>query len=114
MADRIEVDPEKLKAAAQITQDLADRVRGVADRLRGTLSGSESDAGNRPWGDDSMGKKFSEGDKGYKGARKNLLDGTDAMAATLHDFAEGQRNAAAVMHGVDGQSGSEFGASNAS
>ncbi|MBF6171425.1 WXG100 family type VII secretion target [Nocardia blacklockiae] len=114
MAERIEVDPAKLRAAAQVTQDLSDRVKGVADRLRGTLSGLEFDAGNRPWGDDSMGKKFSEGDKGYKGARTNLLDGADAMVQTLHDFAEGQRNAAAVMQGVDGQSANDFGGSNAS
>ncbi|WP_024800401.1 hypothetical protein [Nocardia sp. BMG51109] len=100
MAGRVEVDPDQLRDAAQLSEDLAKQIRDTAQRLESTLAGVESGA-NQPWGDDSMGKKFSEGDKGYKASRKNLQEGLGGIATTFQEIADGQRDAAAVMHGTD-------------
>ena len=100
MAGRVEVDPEQLRRAAQLAEDLGNQIGEAAQRLDTALDGVESGA-NQPWGDDHMGKKFSEGEKGYRASRKNLQDGLDGIAQIFCDIADGQRDAADVMHGVD-------------
>ncbi|MGV9674398.1 hypothetical protein ACWDSJ_03880 [Nocardia sp. NPDC003482] len=108
MADKVQVDPQQLRSAAEVTADLATKVRKVGSDLRTALAGIESDGGNRPWGNDKTGKKFADGDKGYKKARDNLLSGTDGMGETLEQFANGQRTAANFLGTTDSGSAQPF------
>ncbi|MFD3425908.1 hypothetical protein ACFWVM_04455 [Nocardia fluminea] len=101
MAENVEVDPQKLRHASELTAELSTKVTAAADKLRNTLAGIESDATTAPWGDDKRGKKFAEGDAGYQAARNNLLDGAAGAAKTLLDMSTGQREAADLLTGTD-------------
>ncbi|WP_431971017.1 hypothetical protein [Nocardia sp. bgisy134] len=100
-ADRLEVDPQKLRHASDLTRELSNDTKGVAEKLRNTLSGIESDGTVMPWGDDKRGHKFFDGDKGYKAARDNLIEGAIGAATTLGDMATGQRDAADALADTD-------------
>lgn len=110
MADRIEVDPQKLLVASELTENLSTKVTATADTLRDALAGIESDTAVMPWGNDKRGKKFAQGETGYQAARDNLLDGARGAAQTLHDMAQGQREASKALTGTDHASGGQFGA----
>ncbi|MEU1985499.1 hypothetical protein [Nocardia sp. NPDC019395] len=105
MADRVEVDPDKLEAAANLTQDLADEVHGVGNRVRERLAGIENDSTKQPWGNDSMGEKFINGknNDGYGSSKPNLLDGVDGIGDTFESFAAGQRDGVNQLRSMDGQ-----------
>ncbi|MBF6242284.1 MULTISPECIES: hypothetical protein [Nocardia] len=94
MAEKIEVDVDALTRAADLPEDVSHKVRGVIDTLHSTLAGIENDSTNQPWGNDKSGKKFADGDKGYKATRANMVDGGYSMADALFQFAEGERSAA--------------------
>lgn len=108
-AERVEVDPEQLRRASELTGELSTKVTTIAEKLRNTLGGIESDAATMPWGDDKRGRKFAEGEKGYQAARNNLLDGATGAARTLHDMSEGQGEAADSLSGTDQASGGQLG-----
>lgn len=102
MADYIEVDTDALIRAADLPEEVAQRVRAVIDDLNGTLTGIENDSANLPWGNDKSGKKFADGDKGYKAIRQNMIEGGYSMADTLHEFGEGERSAAEQFQAAEG------------
>ncbi|WP_040794504.1 hypothetical protein [Nocardia higoensis] len=106
MADRIEVDPEELGKAAEVTGSVARGVEAVGARLRSRLDALENPASGQPWGDDKMGRSFVDGKNadGYGAARTNLLTGLDNVGATLTAFAEGQSDAVRTL--VDLEDGS--------
>ncbi|MGW5388295.1 hypothetical protein [Nocardia sp. NPDC003963] len=105
MADRVEVDPDKLETAANLTQDLADEVLGVGRRLRERLGSIEDESTEQPWGNDSMGEKFINGQNndGYGSSKPNLLDGVDGIGGTFESFAVGQRDAVNELRSMDGR-----------
>ncbi|RDI44705.1 hypothetical protein [Nocardia mexicana] len=113
MADNLEVDPEKLRDSARLTEEAANRMKAVVGTLRATLASLESDSANQPWGNDKQGKKFADGDKGYKKARTNLLDGGDGATKALFDFADGQRDAATLLRNQEWSNTDTFGRRNA-
>ncbi|NKY50380.1 hypothetical protein [Nocardia vermiculata] len=102
MADYIEVDTDALIRAADLPEEVSQRVRAVIDTLNGTLTGIEDDATNQPWGNDKSGKKFADGDKGYKTSRQNLIEGGYSMADALHEFGAGERSAAEQFQAAEG------------
>ncbi|MFC8045688.1 hypothetical protein [Nocardia sp. NPDC057353] len=106
MAGNIEVDPDALATAANLTENLADEVQAVFTSLQSELEVHESAGTNQPWGNDKLGKKFSTGENndGYQSARDNLLAGLEGMANTLREFATGQRDAVTALTQAD-QSG---------
>ncbi|MCM6776068.1 ESX-1 secretion-associated protein [Nocardia sp. CDC159] len=89
MAEQVEVDPVRLRAAA----GQCDRIRESIRRTLSTLGVVVAD-GRTPWGDDGFGGKFADGDRGYLAARDNMLAAIEKMADTFGDFAHGQRVAA--------------------
>lgn len=105
MADRVEVDPVALAHAADLTQDLAESVLGVGERLRDRLNGLEDETTQQPWGNDSMGDKFVNGQNndGYGTSKPNLLDGVDGIGGTFGAFATGQRDAVNQLNQMDSQ-----------
>ncbi|MGF0315822.1 hypothetical protein [Nocardia fluminea] len=101
MAGSVEIDPQKLRKASELTEELSTKVTAAADKLRGALAGVEADLTFLPWGNDKRGKKFADGPTGYTAARNNLLEGAAGAAQTLSDMAKGQREAANSLTGTD-------------
>src|SRR5689334_4911162 len=94
MAEKIGVDVDALTRAADLPEAVSDKGRGGIDTPRDTRTGIQYDCPNQPWGNDKSGKKFADGDKGYKATRANMVDGGYGMADALFQFAEGERSAA--------------------
>ncbi|MBO0878947.1 MAG: hypothetical protein J2P17_00885 [Mycobacterium sp.] len=94
MAEPIEVNADQLSDAACIPETTSEKIRYVVDTLWSTLAGLENDGDNQPWGNDRNGKKFSDGDRGYKAIRNSLVTGGCDMADALQEFADGERSAA--------------------
>ncbi|MBB5917403.1 hypothetical protein BJY24_006315 [Nocardia transvalensis] len=109
MAEELKVNPDQLAEAGRSTEEVANRMKTTMARLRDTLAGLESDSANQPWGNDKQGKKFADGDKGYKKARTNLLDGGDAFTKTLFDFGHGQQEAATRLREQEHSNTEQFG-----
>ncbi|MGW0180844.1 hypothetical protein [Nocardia sp. NPDC003345] len=105
MVDRVEVDPDRLERAAFLTQELADSVSGVGRKLRTRLDGLEDESTQQPWGNDSFGRKFVDGENkdGYGTSKPNLLDGVDGIGGTFGAFATGQRDAVGQLRDMDGE-----------
>ncbi|WP_040794551.1 hypothetical protein [Nocardia higoensis] len=101
MAERIEIDPYALDKAADITLTAAGEVERIIGNLTSALA-LEDDATNFPWGNDSFGKKFADGGKGYKASRDALLEGGRSLVRGTKGFADGQKQAAALMLTADG------------
>ncbi len=92
----VEINPDQLRTAASD----CDRIHGsIVTALRNLQSAV--DAEQAPWGNDSFGKKFADGDKGYLAVSKNLLDGINDLATTFGTFASGQREAADELNNAD-------------
>lgn len=110
MADRVEVDPDALERAAGLSQELADAVLGVGSRLRTRLGSIENETTKQPWGDDSNGSKFINGDNnnGYGSSKPNLLDGVDGIGGTFGAFATGQRDGVRILRSNEEGSSNQF------
>ncbi|MEU7141967.1 type VII secretion target [Nocardia sp. NPDC046473] len=96
MAGNVEVDTNQLRHAAGECDGIHDSITHTLTTLRGVVSGAST-----PWGKDSFGKKFADGDKGYRAARENLLAAIDQMATTFGGYADGQRSAADRMDAME-------------
>lgn len=97
MADKkVQVNTGELRTAAGTMNNAGGQVKAVFDTLRNNLN-SRPD----PFGNDSYGKKFKEGDKGYTTSSKNLLAGGDNMTNSLGQFGSGMEDAAKKMDDMD-------------
>ncbi|WP_433654586.1 hypothetical protein ACQPW1_28005 [Nocardia sp. CA-128927] len=96
MARKVEVDTNQLRHAAGECDQIHDSISRTLGTLRSAVSGAGA-----PWGKDSFGKKFADGDKGYLVARENLLAGVEQMATTFGDYGKGQRDAADKMDAME-------------
>ena len=98
MADEIEVDVWKLRAAAGKTQDLRDHIEQVLTRLHGRTSHYGS-----PWGNDTLGERFAgsgESD-GYLAAHDNMVDGARGFADAFQKVSEGQSDSATYLETME-------------
>lgn len=87
MADKVNVDPDQLRAAAQKTQHVSDRISDTLCTLQSAADGLGS-----PWGNDSYGSQFANGTKN---------NGYLAAVATLHSLTRGLSDHAGTH--ADGQ-----------
>jgi hypothetical protein len=73
--------------------------------LRGRLDGLEDEQNKQPWGNDSFGEKFINGNNndGYGSSKPNLLDGVDGIGGTFVAIATGQTDAVNELRRMDGQ-----------
>ncbi|WP_067667188.1 hypothetical protein [Nocardia miyunensis] len=92
----VEINPEQLRTAASDCDRIHSSVLSTLKTLRTAV-----DAEQAPWGNDSFGKKFADGDKGYIAVSKNLLEGINDLATTFGTFASGQREAADELSNAD-------------
>lgn len=92
----VEINPDQLRTAAAD----CDRIHGSVLTALKNLQ-TAVDAKQAPWGNDSFGKKFAGGEKGYSAVSKNLLEGINDLATTFGTFASGQREAADELSNAD-------------
>ncbi|MFC8042694.1 hypothetical protein [Nocardia sp. NPDC057353] len=98
MADRLEADPAKLRAAAAATGALRDRINGVLDTLNGAMI-----ARGAPWGNDRMGLQFLNGDagNGYAAMRDNSVQSGRNAATSFGNFSAGMVQSAEYLEQMD-------------
>ncbi|MFD6158124.1 WXG100 family type VII secretion target [Nocardia sp. NPDC060256] len=84
MAKPIKVEPDGLRNSATDFEAVADKTKKILETLKSSTS-SKGEA----WGDDKSGKKFAEGDKGYKKGRDNVFE---ALANVSEVFAQNGEN----------------------
>ncbi|MEV6560972.1 WXG100 family type VII secretion target [Nocardia sp. NPDC051756] len=101
---KFEVDTHQLRTAANHAAGIHDRIDGVLATLESKLG-----ATGTPWGKDSFGKKFADGEKGYLAARNNLLQGIGGISGTFGAIADGQRDAAGLIDGQESNNTNSFG-----
>ncbi|MGX1775152.1 hypothetical protein ACWIGW_23775 [Nocardia brasiliensis] len=99
MADeKFEVDPAAFRRAAGKTRTVGTRVAGVWSNLETAITGRGA-----PWGDDKLGKQFTDGadgQPGYNASKKNMHDfavgegGNEGMAGTFSGLADSQAKVA--------------------
>lgn len=92
----IDINPGQLRTAAQDSTVIEGNIAQVLATLQASLNGKGS-----PWGNDSFGNKFANGDKGYIAASKNVLSAVSDMGTTFGAIAQGQVQAADGLTSAD-------------
>lgn len=92
----IEIHPDRLRTAANDSSAIKDNIAQVLATLQSSLNAKGS-----PWGNDSFGHKFANGDKGYVAVSKNVLSAVSDMSTTFDSIAQGQVQAADELSATD-------------
>ncbi|MGS2810870.1 hypothetical protein [Nocardia sp. MW-W600-9] len=126
MANVIAVDSTTdLHSAAVVMDSVADAIGRAVHTLADTLitlgdpisvqdNGNDASTvtartdGKPPWGTDSYGKQFAEGDAGYVKLGAGLLQGGFDLAHTLSEFATGMGRAAGDVRRSEDEAGANF------
>ncbi|WP_067574569.1 hypothetical protein [Nocardia acidivorans] len=103
MNDRLKNYTDLLRTAATKTGKVRDGIEQIVDTLVTTANGR-----GEPWGDDTLGAGFANGDNGYLKSRNNILDGADNMAGTFGNFSKGQTESADYLAAMDHGNGDGF------
>ncbi|WP_157555882.1 WXG100 family type VII secretion target [Nocardia acidivorans] len=103
MAGKVEVSPELLRQASVKTANVTDRVKAVLTGLESAIDGL-----GEPWGGDTYGEKFANGEdgKGYIAARENLKQLTTDNAKKSDDQSTAQ-NDSSKLHGNTDQASAD-------
>ncbi|GGL23644.1 hypothetical protein [Nocardia jinanensis] len=98
MGDRVDYNDEAFRAAAERTGGVRDRINGVIGRLETSINGRGA-----PWGDDSLGLSFANGQdgNGYVPSKKNLIDSANNVAGTMGQFHDGQVESADYLQDME-------------
>ncbi|MBO0855377.1 MAG: hypothetical protein J2P18_16620 [Nocardia sp.] len=94
MADKVEVEVDKLRNAAGKTGDVRDRISQIVGDLH-TKVNSYGDC----WGDDDLGNQFAGtgNGQGYKAARDNMFSGAGNFTKAFGQFSDGQDQSASQL-----------------
>ncbi|WP_069161915.1 hypothetical protein [Nocardia altamirensis] len=103
MVNEVSVNPDQLRAAAELSAGIEQRIDYTMQRLQTSLI-----AAGTAWGKDGFGDKFATG---YLPARENLTKGAETMAKTFGAIADGQVKAAAHLDGQEHYNTKVFGLS---
>ncbi|WP_162958605.1 hypothetical protein [Nocardia yunnanensis] len=103
MSDRLEAYEDLLITAAGKTDKVRDGIEKVVSTLVSAVDGRGT-----PWGDDTLGHNFANGDQGYLAGKKNILEGASNMAGTFGNFSDGQKKAAEDLKKMDHDNGDGF------
>ncbi|MDN3355928.1 hypothetical protein [Actinomadura sp. DC4] len=96
----IAVDPQQIVLSARKINDASEMLRASLVEIVGVLGL----AGNRPWGNDELGRSFFEGQNGslgFRQARDELLGGLAELARSLDDHASKSARMAQVYADAD-------------
>ncbi|MFI6165462.1 hypothetical protein ACIBCN_01630 [Nocardia sp. NPDC051052] len=87
----IKIEPDGLRRSADNFDELADKAKKLLETLK-----SNSSSKGEAWGDDKSGKKFAEGDKGYKKGRDNTFESLAAITEVFAGNAKNLRDSAKI------------------
>ncbi|MEC3955055.1 hypothetical protein VMT65_18585 [Nocardia sp. CDC153] len=104
MSGRLESYHDLLVTASRKTGDVRDGIQGVVDALV-----SRTEALGEPWGGDSLGSQFANGEQGYLASKKNIVDGTKNMAGTFGNFSKSQQDSADELEKTEQANAEAFG-----
>ncbi|MFC9993628.1 hypothetical protein [Nocardia sp. NPDC127526] len=93
---RLESYKDLLRTAKSKTTKVQDGIDTVVNTL---VSAIESRG--EPWGNDTLGKNFSEGENGYIASKGNIVQGARNMSGTFGNFAKGQQEALDYLSSMD-------------
>lgn len=99
MAEKLEYDSGLFHDAADATGRARDRINGIIGRLV-----SSADGRGAPWGGDTIGMSFANGQDGAGGyllSRTNLVTGSQNVAGSLDSFSDGQRDSARLLERME-------------
>ncbi|CAM4500133.1 hypothetical protein NONI108955_36625 [Nocardia ninae] len=95
-------------AVGRAVRVLADTLTLLGDPIALQHNGSTAEftvtagsSANPPWGTDSYGKSFADGEAGYVNLGTDLLQGGFDLAHTLSQFAHGMSRAAVDLDGTE-------------
>ncbi|WP_216912400.1 hypothetical protein OG225_38500 [Nocardia sp. NBC_01377] len=83
------------------------RVRDAINTVMGTLDVSLAGRG-APWGDDEMGRRFSDGPEGYLSSRGNLKTSAAAIAGSFDNFSTTQYDTARQLRELEEDNEGQF------
>ncbi|MTE11534.1 hypothetical protein [Nocardia aurantiaca] len=89
MSGRLESYRDLLVKASEKTGEVRDGINGVVNTFT-----AQADSLGTPWGNDSLGNQFANGDQGYLASKKNILEGASNMAGTFANFSQSQKDSA--------------------
>lgn len=96
MTNRLESYKDLLRVASGKTGKVRDGIEKVVDTLV-----SSADGRGAPWGDDTLGAGFADGENGYLKSRENIVTGANNMAGTFGNFSKGQKDALETLTAMD-------------
>ncbi|WP_330183408.1 hypothetical protein OHB26_07000 [Nocardia sp. NBC_01503] len=103
MNDRLQSYKDLLRTASNKTGAVRDGIDTIIDTLITTTNGR-----GEPWGNDTMGKGFADGDNGYVKSSGNIIDGARNMSGTFANFSKGQKDALELLTRMDDGNGDQF------
>ncbi|GAA5063182.1 WXG100 family type VII secretion target [Nocardia callitridis] len=89
MSQPVEINPEGVRKAAVEFEGVAETTKRILENLQ-----TSSESKGEPWGDDKAGKKFADGEKGYKANRDGTFDSLSQLVTVFQDNATNLRDAA--------------------
>ncbi|MEU4312606.1 hypothetical protein [Nocardia sp. NPDC024068] len=98
MGDRVDYNDEAFRRAAGKTGGVRDKINGVIDTLTASIDGR-----GEPWGGDSLGQSFANGQdgNGYVPSKKNLIDSARNVSGTMGQFHDGQVESADYLQDME-------------
>lgn len=96
MAGRLNAHPELVRDAANVAEEIRDRLRRMSADARSAVS-----PGQGAWGDDDFGGKFADGAKGFESGSSNITEGTDNLATSFDHLKQGLDKSAAKLDAME-------------
>ncbi|WP_433193052.1 WXG100 family type VII secretion target [Nocardia sp. CA-107356] len=87
----VEVKPDGIRRAAHEFDDVADTTKRLLETLK-----SASESKGEPWGGDKAGRKFADGEKGYKKNRDNTVESLSKVVEVFRQNATNLRDTATM------------------
>ncbi|MFB8002136.1 hypothetical protein [Nocardia sp. NPDC056000] len=103
MTDRLQSYKELLRTASSKTGAVRDGIDKIVDTLVSATEGR-----GEPWGNDTMGSGFANGDNGYLKSSGNIISGARNMSGTFGNFSKGQKEALDLLTTMDDGNGNGF------
>ncbi|MFE3442565.1 hypothetical protein ACFXNW_06005 [Nocardia sp. NPDC059180] len=95
-ADKVDVDPDDFRRAAEKTGGVRDKVQGILDGLQTSIASRGT-----PWGNDKMGASFTDGENGYFAARESLTGNLDNVVNSFNNFRSGQAQTVIALNKME-------------
>ncbi|MFI5776866.1 WXG100 family type VII secretion target [Nocardia sp. NPDC051570] len=96
----VEINPQGLRSAATEFDGAAADAKKLLETLK-----SAAESKGEPWGDDKSGKKFADGEKGYKKNRDNTFESLSGLVGVLTQNANNLRDTAATFEKNEQEAG---------